>query len=114
MVVDWQKAVEITYTLFFFRIYEKDKSVYFRSSFSFASDIIHKYSHFKFYKKHGDKNGSENEMYAHKEEEKFLKKLQYLTPIHSRRKLLRVSSWKTNGFPNLQGVWGDRYPRSET
>ena len=53
-------------------------------------------------------------MYAHKEEEKFLKKLQYLTPIHSRRKLLRVSSWKTNGFPNLQGVWGDRYPRSET
>jgi hypothetical protein len=105
---------------FLFCYFDKDASLFFRPSFFLINELFHEFAHFKFWRDHNmfekDLNekkkfnlehGKEDEIYAHKEEEKLLKKLGLTVPVFFEQKLFRILSWTMEGTPNCQGALGE-------
>jgi len=110
------KAYIIHAWRFFFCHDPIESSAYFRPAFEVAYQLVHEYAHFKFCREHKIlekdlevtkhfkiEQGLNDETYAHTEEEKFLKKLQFNVPNLFDIKLFRVRSWTNNGFPECIG-----------
>jgi hypothetical protein len=101
----------------FFCSQKADSSAFFRPTFLLANELVHEYTHYRFWLDHGmlekssdekeqfDKSyGLENERVALDAGLSFFKKITPLLPEFVNIKLLRVKSWKRKGKPNCEGL----------
>jgi len=100
----------------FFCFQPGESSVFFRPAFLLANEMLHEYTHYRFWLDHGkldadketkerfdSEHGLENEKNALTEELNFLRKARYVVPPRVRVKFLRVLSWANNGTPICEG-----------
>lgn len=110
------EAYQINIWSLLFCLQEEESSIFFNPSSLIASDLVHEYSHFSFWKQHNvlgkdkqtkeefDSNhGFENERYALTKERDFLKQLIEVVSPSIDIVFFRVNSWDSFGHPIAEG-----------